>query len=46
MRHVIEKAHYPIDQAIMKRSNRTLKKMLMEQKGEMRSPRDRLNSDC
>ena len=37
-------SHNPTGQAIVERSNRTLKEMLNRQKGSTRTPKDRLHS--
>lgn len=44
IKHATDISYNPTGQAIIKRSNYTLKEVLIKQKGDRRSPRDRLNN--
>ena len=44
IKHITGIPHNPIGQAVIERSNRTLKQMLNKQKGTTKTPRDRLHN--
>lgn len=44
IKHITGIPHNSIGQAVIKRSNHTLKDMLNKQKGVIKTPRDRLHS--
>lgn len=44
IKHVTDIPYHPTGQAIVEKSNCTLKEMLIRQKGHMRSPREGLNN--